>query len=354
MDQSKRAIYVLHKNVAWVDVIKDMRTVDVIPAAIVVNSNVADAYRSEFPEAIVVGYRGMYVDVDEIELSSGALPSPDEIDAHEGNILVALKSFDRYCLPNELTFDERYDAYIYFMKIADWLYRSVDTDYIIYQNVPFHSFHLALYYESFSWKGRTLIGTNINFPFRGLIQFKDSIEGDLPFLSKNQFDISCSDVSEKEASSFVEKYDSSHSKYPEAPFYRKVKKKVFLEKLEPEIPRIFAAFSRLGASESFYLKLYLAYIGARCSIKRIVSSNAINSTECTKLNSWRTKTQLVSQYNKLAEYPDVSANFVYFALHYEPERTTVPDGRLFGFQLYAIRMLAEALPVGWRIYVKEH
>ncbi len=46
--------------------------------------------------------------------------------------------------------------------------------------------------------------------------------------------------------------------------------------------------------------------------------------------------------------------FVYFALHYQPERTTCPDGGIFSDQLLAIRTISQALPKGWRILVKEH
>lgn len=46
--------------------------------------------------------------------------------------------------------------------------------------------------------------------------------------------------------------------------------------------------------------------------------------------------------------------FVYFPLHYQPERTTCPDGGVFNDQYLVASLLAHALPEGWKLLVKEH
>jgi hypothetical protein len=46
--------------------------------------------------------------------------------------------------------------------------------------------------------------------------------------------------------------------------------------------------------------------------------------------------------------------FVYFSLHLQPERTTLPEGLVYDDQILAVRTLSEALPNGWKILVKEH
>lgn len=53
-----------------------------------------------------------------------------------------------------------------------------------------------------------------------------------------------------------------------------------------------------------------------------------------------------------AEAP--AAPYIYFALHYQPERTTVPEADFYHDQLRAITALARALPEGWVLAVKEH
>jgi hypothetical protein len=59
-------------------------------------------------------------------------------------------------------------------------------------------------------------------------------------------------------------------------------------------------------------------------------------------------------YCRLAANVDWDRPYVYYPLHFEPERTTVPDGGLFTIQTDAIRRLADALPTGWQVLVKEH
>ena len=46
--------------------------------------------------------------------------------------------------------------------------------------------------------------------------------------------------------------------------------------------------------------------------------------------------------------------YVFFGLHYQPERTTLPDGGVFEDQILAIEILSAAIPAGWLLYVKEH
>lgn len=64
------------------------------------------------------------------------------------------------------------------------------------------------------------------------------------------------------------------------------------------------------------------------------------------------------RYDALSEAFDVEAAtqtpFVFFALHYQPERTTMPEGGPFADQERALRMISDALPEGWSLLVKEH
>jgi hypothetical protein len=59
-------------------------------------------------------------------------------------------------------------------------------------------------------------------------------------------------------------------------------------------------------------------------------------------------------YNGLCVKPDYSIPYIYFALHFQPERSTCPSGGVFSDQRLAINILANCLPKGWILYVKEH
>lgn len=54
------------------------------------------------------------------------------------------------------------------------------------------------------------------------------------------------------------------------------------------------------------------------------------------------------------DMPDLERDFVYFGLHYEPERSTNPDGGAFHDQVLALSALRRMLPEAVPIYVKEH
>lgn len=57
---------------------------------------------------------------------------------------------------------------------------------------------------------------------------------------------------------------------------------------------------------------------------------------------------------KFSEEYDLNKKFVYFSLHFEPERTTNPDGDFYHDQLIAILNLRSFLPKEVYIYIKEH
>ena len=58
-----------------------------------------------------------------------------------------------------------------------------------------------------------------------------------------------------------------------------------------------------------------------------------------------------SEENLLKE---ISHQDIYVALHYQPERTTLPEAGILADQISAIYRISRSLPTGSRIYVKEH
>ena len=69
----------------------------------------------------------------------------------------------------------------------------------------------------------------------------------------------------------------------------------------------------------------------------------------------RRKTNLIKALNhSVSNEINLSKKFIYFGLHYEPEKTTLPDGGIFHDQFLAILKLREFVPKDIKIYVKEH
>lgn len=78
----------------------------------------------------------------------------------------------------------------------------------------------------------------------------------------------------------------------------------------------------------------------------------------TFVNTWtarRVATQNRRSYKQLAQ-PSLPGQgpYIYYALHMQPEASSSPLGGGFADQLRAIRFLAQHLPRGWQLVVKEH
>ncbi|MBX2815279.1 MAG: hypothetical protein KTR24_04765 [Saprospiraceae bacterium] len=75
---------------------------------------------------------------------------------------------------------------------------------------------------------------------------------------------------------------------------------------------------------------------------------------------WRMNRLLVKQEELLyyaldrSHLPELSKPYVYFALHMQPEKTSLPLAGRFARQQEAVKVLSEVLPPDWIIYVKEH
>lgn len=64
--------------------------------------------------------------------------------------------------------------------------------------------------------------------------------------------------------------------------------------------------------------------------------------------------RLHAYYNRVSGTPDLSRNYIFFGMHMQPEKTSQPLGGDFDHQLFPILLLAQSLPDGWMLYVKEH
>lgn len=64
--------------------------------------------------------------------------------------------------------------------------------------------------------------------------------------------------------------------------------------------------------------------------------------------------RLWKKYISLSVPIDFNKNYIYFGLHYQPERTSLPEGDVFENQLLMIDILSKSLPDDCLIYVKEH
>lgn len=81
--------------------------------------------------------------------------------------------------------------------------------------------------------------------------------------------------------------------------------------------------------------------------------NQIGLTFWERLCGFMNAKKVLSYVNEIAITPNYTDKYVFFSLHFEPEATISGRG-LIDSQLVALKMLSQALPKEWKIYVKEH
>lgn len=92
-------------------------------------------------------------------------------------------------------------------------------------------------------------------------------------------------------------------------------------------------------------KLYSCFSYSKISHFRYIQGFFNNKKYLSKLRKG---------YTRYTNQVDLNKKFVFFAIHYQPERTTSPQGECFQEQLLAIKIISASLPEGWLLYVKEH
>lgn len=66
------------------------------------------------------------------------------------------------------------------------------------------------------------------------------------------------------------------------------------------------------------------------------------------------KWRLTQSYSRYAVADIPKCSYIIFFLHYQPEKSSLPEGLGYVQQWLAIRDLAACLPIGWKVLVREH
>ena len=81
------------------------------------------------------------------------------------------------------------------------------------------------------------------------------------------------------------------------------------------------------------------------SYLRFVLHKVIGTYRCKKARN---------AYEELSSEIDLSGKYIYFPLHFQPEKNTNPLGRIYDDQEYLVNRLLRCAPQDWKIVVKEH
>ncbi len=108
---------------------------------------------------------------------------------------------------------------------------------------------------------------------------------------------------------------------------------------------------RYKSSFDFFMSTRSKNFGSRYSDFGKTRWNVLNQ----KLRrSIRRKSRKAFVDKNLIKNIDLSSSFIYFPLHYEPERMLLISSPYYDNQLSIITNIAKSLPIGYKLFVKEH
>ncbi len=342
-----RVIYATSDLSAWVDVAKNMQMLQSWnPIYWITTPHNEKSIHKAFPLTITQGYidviRGLYTSInspkkkkvlDEKTLKKYCF--------HEKTVLKMMDRMD----PTAYAFNLTERTELYYELLEYWInaVNVLKPDFVVFTESPHAIFQYLLY--------AVCVENNIK-----VIRFTPThIEG-LTFLSSSINTIpeylqevykECLENSSTSHYKIANTYlNKNRNSYQEAlPYYMQdITQKKSIKKILQNISKLKRFFKN---------KIFTAY-------KR-GSSHSLNDNNITKLDLLKYKVKgyffkknLEKKYNSLVIQVDLTQPYIYVALHYQPEKTTSPEGGVFVDQWLMINMLSVAIPKTWKLYVKEH
>ena len=252
---------------------------------------------------------------------------------------------NRHDMDQSFTYNERKD--LYYDQLAYWLYviKNLKIEIVIFSETPHALSHFIIYSICKLYNIKTIMLSFTTFP--GLLYAKNSFY-DVPEIPIDSNKTRVRKILKNEMESMGEgkhnpwymKEQEEKNKKKESFRQHKIELfhslKYFLERVfirKPKSYKIFYKKRGMRFQESFYTKSEYVFITSR------------NKKQLNKFKN---------RYRALCQKPDLSTNYIYFPLHYQPERSSCPEGSVYSDQKLVVNLLSSLLPNGWKIYIKEH
>ncbi|MEK7551815.1 MAG: hypothetical protein AAB534_00145 [Patescibacteria group bacterium] len=226
-----------------------------------------------------------------------------------------------------LSVDERRHLYYRMLGYWDTIIRKYKPYIIIFPAVPHTVYNFIIYSLAREYKIRTVMFEDSWVSDR-LLMYRDWREGSLNLhlaLQRNKNkNFRLLDLTED-----LQEYWKSHNdpKNDVTPIYiNNARKK-------------FSTFNKMLA---------------RVKIAKESLKNGTLLTRCWSYYRKQFKSNLKKEYESLQFKPKFDIDYLYVPLSFQPERTTSPQGDVYGDQILMIETLSKALPPDLTVYVKEH
>lgn len=365
MSQGPRAIFSECSQPFWLDIgtrLRDERGWNIVYW--IAGPELGDDKKQRFPNTIFHGTIDAIKGIPENSCKNlPLLPIDkkilDSLALHQSDALIMM---DRLDPGDTLTFDERRELYYYHLGYWGAILKEFKPDVVVFPVMPHVIYNYVLYLLA-QHKGITTIMLDwTSIP--GLLLPLFNIEKGCEELSKTYNNLLINDNSRpSKISDRTKQYIDNLSKsYQEAiPFY--LQHYIHLTNRDKDKTSLKSRLvSTFYPAEWYrkYVKLYNFYFKP-APINYLKEKNKRLSNSSWSGPKWRIYKQKAAQkkkglqrfYQQLCSTPDLNNPYIFFALHYQPEKTTCPQGGVFTDQLLVARLLSACLPQGWKLYIKE-
>lgn len=263
-------------------------------------------------------------------------------DIREEYILLAIKMYDRQDPFNKISVEHRKRIYLSYIKY--WIEKLNGTELVIFPQIPHRFFDFALF------NAAQELGIQCLFLQITALGSRTIPTESIPKMSQ----LGPTNVSMSESfnvKEFIEKYRGDYEKAKPSYVKRNEKNTSLLGLLRVYFAKARNSFEKREYNK--FIKPNSYYVYCEKQGEPVYIQNWGQLFLFTVRKNLRNY-QIKKSHDRLVQPIQMNTPFIFFALHYQPEETSVPSAGSFADQLYVIRLLDEYLPSHFKIYVREH
>ncbi len=356
--QPQTAIYAVGRLAPWKDIIIRLHTVyDYTPGYVIAHPELVSSLNNKYDNFIFESTydvtKGIFsgkIDISEYPIDADVLKQYQTCERH------AIRMMNRMDLGNSFSYNERKRLYRRLLYYCLHIVRETDPDVAVFELTPHTPARYILYHVCIKSSVDILIFTptrvrNIFYLRKRILDSSQVLEAEYSeALNKRNLEIS-----EQSA----EHLDTVRKDYEQArPDFMKelrisTKTDRLLKgdsKIKKPLKKLRQYVKRIRKRNIEYENNYYKKEGIRPEDSKL----SYGDKKAYRQRANRYKTKLKRRYEKLSESPSYSEQYVFVPLHYQPERTTLPEGGEYVDQTVMVNLLASAVPEDWRLYIKEH
>lgn len=347
---SRSVIYAVSHLPEWVDIAqKNQIELGWDPVYWITNSVTEPLVRKAFPQTMRQSYQDIlaFKSPNGTDLFNGVGIDEAIIKKYALYERVSLKMMDRFAESSKMCYNDRKHFYYRLLIYSHNLIAETKADLMVFTEIPHHVAQYVLYAVARESGIELAMFGYLPFYQERFVLLRD-IE-DHPLNNEKVMD---DGTFGDEVSGMIRNYLSTVTGERE----KAVMPHMVKQKRTSGLRYIGMSFIKRTLNKTFSSSNKEKVLDMLKSKEGLIQLLPMSFSKSTRLRfkGLRHKRLLRKAYDELAEEASLDEKYVYAPLHYQPERTTTPDGGIYSDQWLMLNLVSVSLPEGWKIYVKEH